>query len=587
MKNNKGWNNTRRNTMYWVSVLLLLLVAVNIVTWFRIERTPVIETLFYGLIHLYETVIPVMMANDVQYILLSLLTIVIVDMIFILSLHYICGSLPNMDQSEQPGQFRYLLKTVMIVDIVLGIILEMYAVRGLRDLRSDFSLTSITMWLYIGMFAFGSYWYWKNVLNIREVINVAKLVKSGENHEETVWYSITNCDERISTFSRVPWCGKANASIIDEDDIVYLGGALKESFFNYLIVLDAKKEINFLHENKIREIAVLPHAKILVVVLGENETFSSLLDYLGNTQNATVIRNTCIKNIGKVNIRYVIDEYVSNKEGKRKQHPLRLSESEIYQETYLKIGKSPQLCVSFMKMITSSLEVLPAIYALFDFIDLQYRLSIARIIDPQYSKQLSWMKDKSRIIGNIGIMSRIIEGKILRQNAFKNSTLSYHELFENIIAERDMELIKKYLSNYEKDFTKPVWATIVYLTYSLRNVLRGHGTFDKADAFDLYNVVFKLAVLNVFILESNEIYLETSESVLSENGEMAYYYVYGQYKDEVKRTMSPFLAATRNGNILVFNNWNKSKLEKGKGSIEYINYLDGTLILPEYKHIDL
>lgn len=47
--------------------------------------------------------------------------------------------------------------------------------------------------------------------------------------------------------------------------------------------------------------------------------------------------------------------------------------------------------------------------------------------------------------------------------------------------------------------------------------------------------------------------------------------------------MSPFLVSTGNGNILVFNNWDKSTGAKGIENIEYINYLDGTLVLPQYK----
>ena len=47
--------------------------------------------------------------------------------------------------------------------------------------------------------------------------------------------------------------------------------------------------------------------------------------------------------------------------------------------------------------------------------------------------------------------------------------------------------------------------------------------------------------------------------------------------------------ASCTGNILVFNNWNKpSKENKNeKEIVEYINYLDGTLILPEFPGIEM
>lgn len=206
------------------------------------------------------------------------------------------------------------------------------------------------------------------------------------------------------------------------------------------------------------------------------------------------------------------------------------------------MANGSMLCAAFMKMTTVSLDILPAIYALFDFIDLQYRLCIACIIDSDYSKQIAWMKSKGRVIGNIGIMAGMIEDKLLINKGDRLSdALSYQELFDEIIVEKDLELIRKYLANYEKDLTRPIWETIIYLTYSLRNVLRGHGTFDKADAYELYNLVFKLTILNVYILNSTDIQLEAGNDILSVNGNDKYYYVYGGFKMEAKRNLSPFL----------------------------------------------
>ena len=53
--------------------------------------------------------------------------------------------------------------------------------------------------------------------------------------------------------------------------------------------------------------------------------------------------------------------------------------------------------------------------------------------------------------------------------------------------------------------------------------------------------------------------------------------------------MSPFLVASGTGNILVFYNWNKPSKEKKneKEIVDYINYLDGTLILPEFPGIEM
>lgn len=100
----------------------------------------------------------------------------------------------------------------------------------------------------------------------------------------------------------------------------------------------------------------------------------------------------------------------------------------------------------------------------------------------------------------------MIEDKLLINKGDRLSdTLSYQELFDEIIVEKDLELIREYLTNYKKDLTWPIWETIIYLTYSLRNVLRGYDTFDKADAYGLYNLVFKIAILNMYILNSTNI----------------------------------------------------------------------------------
>lgn len=588
MNNKKGWNNSRRSKTYWLAILFLVLVIINIVDWFQIERMPVVGKICDWLMRLYDHVTPIVAPSDAQYVIFSLFTIVVICVMLIYGFNFLCGYLPNLQMSENTGVYSYLLKSVVLVDVFIGFVMEIKAIHGLKAMMSSFRPVSIALWVYIVFFVLGSWWYWREVLDFGYVTKNEKKLREKNGQENTVWYCVSNCDERISSFARVPWYRKTNTFLVDKKDLSCFKGVEKESFFNYLVMLDADNQLESDDEDNIRKLACLPHSRMLVAIIGGKEKFSALTKFLEDMQNTIIVDNISVQDVGKVDVIRFIDEQMTNMKSKQKKHPLRLSDNEIYKKTYIESGKSPMLCVSFLKMITSTLDVLPAIYALFDFVDLQYRLSIARIIDTQYSKQISWMKDKSRIIGNIGIMSRIIEKDVLVPNStMRSKSLSYQELFGEIITDQDMVLIKRYLSNYKKDLTKPIWATIVYLTYSLRNVLRGHGTFDKADAHDLYNLVYKLAILNVYVLDSNEIHLEVSDAVLAENNETTYYCVYGQYKDGNKKIMSPFLASMGKENILVFNNWNKSNLIKGKGNIEYINYLDGTLILPEYKQVEL
>ena len=57
-----------------------------------------------------------------------------------------------------------------------------------------------------------------------------------------------------------------------------------------------------------------------------------------------------------------------------KGHPRRFLNNSILLKTYSGIGNGPQICLDFLKTIMNSLEILPSIYALFDYIDLQYRI---------------------------------------------------------------------------------------------------------------------------------------------------------------------------------------------------------------------
>lgn len=65
--------------------------------------------------------------------------------------------------------------------------------------------------------------------------------------------------------------------------------------------------------------------------------------------------------------------------------------------------------------------------------------------------------------------------------------------------------------------------------------------------------------------------------------------VIGRKNSHVWWNMGPFLMDSGTGNILVFNNWDRSSKEKKnkKEIVEYINYLDGTLILPEFPRIEM
>lgn len=79
-------------------------------------------------------------------------------------------------------------------------------------------------------------------------------------------------------------------------------------------------------------------------------------------------------------------------------------------------------------------------------------------------------------------------------------------MFSWIITDEEMVVIRKYLPDYMPDRAYPVNTSVVYLSTSLRNVLRGHGSFEYVDAEILFELV------NILILFANDLTLETEDS---------------------------------------------------------------------------
>jgi hypothetical protein len=209
-------------------------------------------------------------------------------------------------------------------------------------------------------------------LDIKKTKNIKNKLKRKKDYEKEIWYSITNGNERISSFSMVPWYRKNRYLFVDEVDIISLDNVEKENFFKYLVVLDVNNPLDKKIENIIRKIAHLPHSLIHVVILGDANRFPELISFLSSIKNVYITEDVMVEDIGKINMQCFFDNYQINK--KQKEHPLRLSSNKIYKTTYINMANGSMLCAAFMKMITVSLDILPAIYALFDFIDLQYRL---------------------------------------------------------------------------------------------------------------------------------------------------------------------------------------------------------------------
>ena len=87
--------------------------------------------------------------------------------------------------------------------------------------------------------------------------------------------------------------------------------------------------------------------------------------------------------------------------------------------------------------------------------------------------------------------------------------------------------------------------------------------------------------MKTYILSINAISIDVTDDI-TWHMPSCYYKINAYKSDTEPRKLSPFLVASKNGNILVFNNLVKCPENCDKNIMECINYLDGktTLIEP-------
>lgn len=576
-----SWNNQRRTWSYWLAIELLLFTGINISWWLDTSNSIInlINSFMMMTFNLYK----------VQLFIRSILPIHLFAILVIACINHLVGFLPDIKRVKILGLFQFYMKSAFLSDIMIGVSLEGIALAGLEKLGETFQSTSIALWGYYVIFLIGSIIYWKHVFPAVQYFKAMNLFLNRKDYEIKAWYNITNSSLRFSTFDRVPSKGKITEIIVDYFDLAYFNYFIEapikeEHFVYYLICIDRGKEISTSFVQMVQKIVNLPHAQTVVCFWGEGSPIDitkELEHYLSRSKNVKIhdfgrnkySRNTDIEKM-------LFDSSI--KANDKVFIPFRTIENAHLMSVYMSIGRGPKLCLDFMKTILTDLETLPAIYALFDYIDLQYRIAISYISTTSYS----WLKENSIKIGNFFQMANLIEEDILTPNHSQgNVYISFDELFHDILTAAELSLVRKYLSNYEIDNRKPTYETVIYLTASLRNVLRGHGMFEISDADALFVLVFKLALLNAHILNTNSIAMRVNcERVWKEQD---FNFVIGTTTTGDVRKMSPFFIADANGHILVFNNWISptAKDEDRKEKIEYINYLDGSLIMPEFRSI--
>lgn len=580
-----SWNNRRRDRNYWIGIWILLASAVNFHVWLNIENGPA-AVIRDVLERFYRRIIPNLLISGAGYILFAELTFIAGTVMIVFLLNHLAGMLPDTELQGVSGKYRFVYRTSFLCDVFAGLFLELAAAAGLGGMTEIMTGESAAAWLFMLFFVCGSVLYWRSILPAAQYHKVWNLLKADREYEDQVWYCISNGREGLSTFDRVPWKGKISQIIVAGEDLKALDAGVKmETFVYYLICIDSDEDIREEFVSRIYSALNTPHSRLLVLSFGYGKNGIDVKRLLGVLSENSNVRTEEFPDL-KLHGRMDIESLISDQSFRRKRNvrmPLRFVKNEELADTYLSIGKGPCLCLQFLRKILNDLEILPAIYAVFDFTDLQYRMAAAY----EHGDDTAWMKEHGKDIGNIMSMGKELEESVIRKKFQQGDIrITFEEIFSRIITEEEMAVIRKYLPDYRPDRTYPVYTSIVYLTTSLRNVLRGHGSFEHVDAEILFELVFKLALMNILILDANALTLETEDSLVWL--EETYYKVNGRKNYQAWRNMSPFLMASGTGNILVFNNWNKpSKKKNEKEIVEYINYLDGTLILPEFPGVEM
>lgn len=599
-----SWNNRRRTFDYWLIAFAFAINPSSLGWWTDVETG--FFAVYRDILYRIFEVLFFQSRPFAPYVMIMLSP----GLFCILFLWIFNGLIGRIPERCAAGRlFEVTAQPAFLADVVVGLVL---AGIGWRNFRASCNYfwdaytrdTIENLWgvrlmsvLLLLMFLSCIAIYWKGLLPFRTYRQTFRSLKQ-KDFEDTAWFCVSNSPRRFSSFSRFMNKGQLGTSVFDHQDLRLLrkqtGIHLDAHDFRYfVIIVDRSQRINDAFLAQIEQILRIPHAHILVCYTKTNPSARNFetLDALLHSNKTAVFRDCCdfedrlhlkLQDLLAVEEPGLMDE---------KRLPLSYLHDERLKTTYLKLAQGPRICLDFLQIIFCKLDVLPGIYALFDYVDLQYRIQLAfeqPWLDVHAQSAVSlferWAVKHGRKIGNIREMATLLEDGVLTASQSDPQTaLSTADVFSKVFSEDDLTLIRKYLPNYTIDYDRPGYLTIIYLTTNLRNVLRGHGYFDPSDANRLFEVIVKLSMMNTYILSGNSVSLQISEE--PHQGLPDLRNVDGQIGSEAFKRLSPFLIASDHGSILCFNNCHKRKHPSKPAAIEYINYLDGTIILPNFRSV--
>lgn len=557
-----GFNNKRRSTMYWVSLVLLLGNGFNIAVMLGND---VIAHLVNTLYYFFKVIIPFsdIYFSQTQILLILMVLLIVMNVGIIMLLNIIIEKIEFKCQINNK-LLRFIYRPEFIMDGILGVILSGLSINGFHSIASLNRNISIQTVFYFGILIVGIGCYWYSIFPFFLYKKSLEAVVKMDKDIMDVWYLISNSKTIVSSFEQLPIKNNRFILMVDKIDIDDINKMRNdhinvENFSKCVAYFDFKEENDSRWWESLKTVLHIPHMQVVVFYHGK-ENLGKMLE--------EQIRKFKLRTVKLIPLNEPIHEDIfaickslrtyDFLEKNYKGNPIDDFQDSRLQSHYNNLWKGPQISFDFLLLCMNTLEIMPAIYALFDFMDLQYRICLAFIS----SKEDQWYASISKKIGNINEMATILEG----ENIFFDMTAYFEKMV--VFHDVDIELIKKYLPNY-KIKESYCYTDIIYISKQLRNVLRGHGSFDKNHAIPLYKLIFRLALMTSFILKMNDKNIEITHEQQSIEG---FYKICGTMKN-IKKELSPFLLGTTNNTILVFNNWQH-------GELEYINYLDGLLILP-------
>lgn len=581
-----GWNNTRRTLAYWMSLLAL---ASSVFTIYTFDMSsidlskPGVEP-FYNWFCFFEDLLYWMVPGQGHLfmeiaLVMSLIGAVVALWLIVSVLNLLATQLPNLPLWLRDPKLRFLRKSTVLLDLVLGASVEALALIGAIRYRSFFEIHVMALAWFL-MFGFGSIYYWLSVLTVWRYRKLANCIKDHLYWQPGVWYTLTNGPFSLSSYSRAPRPREKDLSFLDMEDILRTGESDLEllRFSRFVIAIDERFPCGDELVSTIRLILRLPHAQIAVFYSARDhrEGTEALIRLLSEYKTVRLKRLELLKVEEAFPLERLLSELEFPAQAEWKMPPVFLPEPSLLR-AYSECGGGPKVCMDFMTIVLQELSTAPGIYALFDYIDLCYRLRLAQLGGLDYK----WMKSKSKVIGSLSRMGATLKAHFPEIVDPTCQPMGTDEMLASILSERELHLVQKYLPNYKVKSDETGFDTVRYLSSNLRNVLRGHGSFEQEDLEELFQIVFKLAILNAVYLRINRIHLETTGERVWKGKSL--YKVVCLGSEGKRESVSPFLIADERGKLLIFNNWIKQvETDDPTNCLEYINYLEGTLIRPAY-----